>query len=34
MHKRLIGAILAGLWLATPAFAEDQIKVACGDIGQ
>jgi NitT/TauT family transport system substrate-binding protein len=33
MHKRLIGAILAGLLLATPAYAEDQIKVACGDIG-
>jgi NitT/TauT family transport system substrate-binding protein len=29
----VLGGILVGLWLAGPAFAEDQIKVACGDIG-
>jgi NitT/TauT family transport system substrate-binding protein len=33
MRKCLIGGILVGLWLAGPAFAEDKIKVACGDIG-
>jgi NitT/TauT family transport system substrate-binding protein len=33
MHKCLVRGILLGLWLAGPAFAEDQIKVACGDIG-
>ena len=33
MHKHLVRGILASLLLATPAFAEDQIKVACGDIG-
>jgi NitT/TauT family transport system substrate-binding protein len=33
MRKCLIRGILVSLWLAGPAFAEDQIKVACGDIG-
>jgi NitT/TauT family transport system substrate-binding protein len=33
LHKNLIGAILTCAWLAAPAYAEDQIKVACGDIG-
>jgi NitT/TauT family transport system substrate-binding protein len=33
MHKCLVRGILLSLWLAGPAFAEDQIKVACGDIG-
>ena len=33
MLKCLIRGILVGLCLAGPAFAEDQIKVACGDIG-
>jgi NitT/TauT family transport system substrate-binding protein len=33
MPKCLIGAVLASLLLAGPTFAEDQIKVACGDIG-
>src|SRR5258708_12080691 len=29
----LVRGILVGAVLAGPAFAEDQIKVACGDIG-
>jgi NitT/TauT family transport system substrate-binding protein len=33
MRKGLTRGILLSLWLAGPAFAEDQIKVACGDIG-
>lgn len=33
MHKNLIGAVLACAWLVAPAYAEDHIKVACGDIG-
>jgi NitT/TauT family transport system substrate-binding protein len=33
MRKCFIRGILLSLWLAGPAFAEDQIKVACGDIG-
>ena len=33
MLKYLIHGVLLGLWLAGPAFAEDRIKVACGDIG-
>jgi NitT/TauT family transport system substrate-binding protein len=33
MHRHLIRGILVSLWLAGPAFAEDQLKVACGDIG-
>jgi NitT/TauT family transport system substrate-binding protein len=33
MPKCLIRGILTGLLLATPAVAEDHIKVACGDIG-
>jgi len=33
MHKTLVRGILAGVLMAGPAFAEDQLKVACGDIG-
>ena len=33
MRKGLIAAIVGGVLFATPAFAEDQIRVACGDIG-